>query len=147
MVTPKLNSIALWPPSFTRQGDLHVGIAPALLPVLSKKDIIESSLQDTQWHVCMCLSLYFVSSIIHCITYVCHSLSLADAQRVVQPNTGDTYSHLHICARRAWLGVDDSDARGPWGTSPSKCGAANMKTYSNRSLLTCARLGSTTKRP
>jgi len=31
-------------------------------------------------------------------------------------------------------------------TSPSKCGATNINTYSNRSLLTCTRLRFTTKR-
>jgi len=44
MDTPKLSIIALWPSSLSRQGDWHVGTAPSLLPVLSKKYIIESFL-------------------------------------------------------------------------------------------------------
>ena len=57
-------------------------------------------------------------------------MSLGNAQRIVHPDAGDEYPHLHICARRAQLGVGDSDAR-PRGASPSKCGAVNINTYSN----------------
>jgi len=73
-------------------------------------------------------------------------ISLANAQRVVHPNTGEEYPYLHIWAQRARLcvGVDDADAW-PRGTTTSKCDAANINTYSNRSLLTCARLEGSTK--
>jgi len=77
-------------------------------------------------------------------------MSLAYAERIIHTNTGEEYPYLYICAQRARLGVgvDDADAR-PRGTSLwSECeDAANINTYSNCSLLTCARLRYTRTRP
>jgi len=73
-------------------------------------------------------------------------MSLACAQRVLQPRVGDDYPNTCVQGTRLGMGVDDADARRR-GTSPSKCGTVDINTYSNRSLLTCARLGSTKKRP
>jgi|AntAceMinimDraft_5_1070358.scaffolds.fasta_scaffold184909_1 hypothetical protein len=94
----KLCSIALWPSSFAPRGGLHVGIVPALPPVLSREFIIESFLQDTirATLYVFVLYFYFVSSRryrVCCITYVCLRLTLRTSYTSTPARSIPIYIH------------------------------------------------------
>jgi hypothetical protein len=142
---PKLTSIALWPSSFIPRGDLHIEIVPALLPVLSKEHITESSLHARylEPRVSVCLFTSYQVEFHRCITYIYHWLAPSASYNPTQASRVSRYANdVHdLVLVMTMLSPD----RGR--TSPSICGAANISTYSNRILLSGARLGYRMIRP
>jgi len=122
-----------------------VGIAPALPPVLSEEYIIESFLQDTirALFVYLCLCTSYQSSI-RCITYICHWLTPSTSYTSTQATSNPIYIHAQdvYSLVLAILTPGRGGHHRRW-----KCGVSNINTYSNRCLLTCARLRSTMTRP
>jgi hypothetical protein len=86
-VTPKLPSIALWPSSFTRRGDLQVEITRVLYCQFLARNTSLSRPSKMLLEPCLYVFVCLLRIEYNPLHHV--SMSLAYAQRVVQHNTGE----------------------------------------------------------